>query len=625
MTNDNTFTSSFGRIGLARAVFALAVFLSVPFPAQAAVELIRLEDIRPGMTGEGVTVFAGERLETFKVEILGVLRNFGPQQNMILARLAGGPLAETGIIAGMSGSPVYIGGKLAGAVAYGFPFSKEPIAGITPIEEMIAATATPVARRKVGALHFPLTPEKLESALSIERPIPIQGTSLVAAEGLSPYLGRELSPIATPVALHGFTRDSYEIVAPLLKKIGLTPVLGGGRAAAFVQTAGAASASETPREIRPGDAIGVGLVSGDLDVSAVGTVTHVDNLTGSVYAFGHPMFNLGPIEYPMTRATVHVVIPSVQSSFKLASAGEVVGTWVQDRNVAIRGVRGTRPKMIPLGVEVTTSRGQSKTYQLQIVNDELFSPVLTFVSLISILQATEREFGAQMLKLNASIQVAGERPVVIEDVFSSDQPAISASAMVAAPLQFLMTNDFKAVDVRDVKVAIEASENPQTSTLVRAWLERSRVAPGSTVPLKVLLRSYRGEEQLKTLDVEIPKNLPEGKVRLLVADAGTISNLEQREIGNRFVPRNLDQLIRAINSLRKNNRLYVRLTRGERGAIVRGEYLSSLPPSVLSVLEADKSTDGYIPIHNATLWESELVADCSVVGSRVLELEVKIP
>lgn len=605
-----------------RVPVTAALLLVSPFAWAGAVELLPVNDVRPGMEGEGWTVFSGERLESFKVQILGVLRNFGPQQNMILARLSGGPLADTGVIAGMSGSPVYIGGKLVGAVAFSFPFSKEPIAGITPIEEMIAATAAPTPRRKAGPLAFPLTPEKLEAFARLGGPVPIQGTSLLASEELAPYLGRELMPIAIPASLHGFSRESFETIAPFLRKLGLAPLLGGAVAQA---SAGSTAPPTGAREIRPGDAIGVGLVAGDLDISAVGTVTHVDNLTGNVYAFGHPMFNLGPIEYPMTRATVHVVIPNLQSSFKLASSGEVVGTWVQDRTTAIRGVRGTRPRMIPLSVNVATSRGQEKVYQLQIVNDELFSPVLTFVSLVSVLQATEREFGAQMVKLSAAIGLAGERRVTIEDVFTNDQPAIQASAMVAAPLSFLMTNDFKAVDVREVKVAIEASENPQSSTLVRAWLDRSRVAPGSTVTLKALLRSYRGEETLKTLEVEVPKNVSEGKVHVLVADAGTMSSLEQREIGNRFVPKNLDQLIRAINGLRKNNRLYVRLTRGDRGAIVRGEYLSSLPPSVLGVLDSDKSSDSYIPIQSATLWESELLTDFSVTGSRLLELEVKIP
>jgi hypothetical protein len=250
------------------------------------------------MEGEGRTVFAGERIDSFKVTILGVLRNFGPNQNMILAELEGGPLAHTGIIAGMSGSPVYVDGKLIGAVAYAFPFAKDPIAGITPFQEMVEATDTPTTRRARAELTFPLTAEKLSGALPAKvAPVPLQGASLASSDRLEPYLGKLLSPIATPVSLLGFPPESFELLAPLLRQLGVEPLMAG----APVSGASPAAQSTPAKPIQPGDAIGVGLVTGDLQIAATGTVTHVDPATGSVYAFGHPLFNLGPIEYPMTR------------------------------------------------------------------------------------------------------------------------------------------------------------------------------------------------------------------------------------------------------------------------------------------------------------------------------------
>jgi hypothetical protein len=198
--------------------------------------------------------------------------------------------------------------------------------------------------------------------------------------------------------------------------------------------------------------------------------------------------------------------------------------------------------------------------------------------------------------------------------------------MVAAPLSFLMTNDFAEIQVKEVRVNIEAAESLKTARLVRAWLDRSEVAPGGTVPLKVLLRTYRGEEKLNEYDIDIPSNAEEGPLRLLVADAGTISTIERRMTRSGFEPRNLNQLIRALNGIRKNNRLYVRLSRPNReGAILAGEYMSSLPPSVLNVLEADQSSGNYIPIRNSMLWEGEMVTEYSVTGSRVLEITVKNP
>jgi hypothetical protein len=599
--------------------FALLFPLALAAVPSLATETLPVRDVRPGMVGEGRTVFAGDRIESFKVTILGVLRNYGPNQNMILAELEGGPLAHTGIIAGMSGSPVYVDGKLIGAVAFAFPFAKDPIAGITPFEEMVEATDTPSTRRAAAPLGFPLTAEKVAAAMPARAmPIPVQGVSLSGVERLEPYLGKLLSPIATPVSLLGFPPDTFALVAPLLRELGVEPLMAG----APVSSGGAGQSGES-KPIEPGDSIGVGLVTGDLSISATGTVTHVDPDSGAVYAFGHPLFNLGPIEYPMTRSEVHLVLPSLMNSFKMASSGETIGTWVQDRATAIKGTAGIRPRMVPLRVEVRTSRGQEKTYDLEIVNDELFSPVLAFASLVSILQSTERQFGSQTVKVSAWVETTDSRRINIEDVFADQQAAVSASAMVASPLAFLLANDFEDVSLRDIKVQVQASEQPQTAKLLRAWLETDQVAPGGTVSLKLLLRSYRGDDVVESVDVTVPPHVRSGSLRLLVADAETLSSLERREARQAFVPKDLDQLVRAINSLRKNNRLYLRLSRADAsGAIVAGEYLTSLPPSVLGVLEADDSSSGFTPLGTSTFWEHEVKTDYSVSGSRMLNLEV---
>ncbi len=597
----------------------LALALALAPSALFAFETLGIDEIHPGMVGEGRTVFAGEKIETFKVTILGVLRNFGPNQNMILAELEGGPLAHTGIIAGMSGSPVYVDGKLIGAVAYAFPFAKDPIAGITPFQEMVSATDTPSTRRAAAALSFPLTAEKLREAMPAKaNPIPVQGISLVGSDRLEPYLGKLLSPIATPVSVLGFPPETFELVAPLLRQLGVEPLMAG----APVSGSTGAQASN-PRPIEPGDSIGVGLVTGDLQISATGTVTDVDPSSGAVYAFGHPLFNLGPIEYPMTRSEVHLVLPSLMNSFKMASSGETIGTWIQDRATAIKGTSGIKPRMVPMQVDVRTSRGQEKTYRLEIVNDELFSPVLAFASLVSILQSTERQFGSQTVKVSAWVETTDDRRINIEDVFADQQAAVSASAMVASPLAFLLTNDFQDIALRDIRVEVEASEQPQTAKLVRAWLETDEVAPGGTVALKLLLRSYRGDDILESVDVTVPPNIRSGTLRLMVADAETLSSVERREARQAFVPKDLDQLVRAINSLRKNNRLYVRLSRTDSsGAIVAGEYLTSLPPSVMGILESDDSSSGFTPLGTSTFWEHEIVTDYSVSGARILNLEV---
>jgi len=614
------------------AIAALAIFLAVGvLAATPPLETIPVEDIRPGMVGEGRTVFSGDTIESFKVTILGVLRNVGPNSNMILAELEGGPLAHTGIIAGMSGSPVYIDGKLIGAVAFAFPFAKDPIAGITPIQEMLDATAAPTLRRAQAPLTFPLTSEKL-AAVAPEglQPVPLQGVSLTGVHLLQPHLGKNLVPIASPASLLGFPSESFAVVAPLLRQLGIEPLMGGAvvptgqSGTGGTRGTGVPGASLEDDPLEPGDSVGVGLVTGDLQISATGTVTHVDPDTGNVYAFGHPLFNLGPIEYPMTRSEVHLVLPSLMNSFKMASSGATIGTWIQDRSTAIKGVLNIRPRMIPLEVTVATSRGQEKHYELELVDDQLFSPVLTYASLIAILQSTERQFGTQTVKVSAWVETADNGIISVEDVFTDQQAAVSASAMVAAPLAFLLNNDFEDIKLEKIRVGVEATETPQTARVSRAWLDNDQVAPGGTVKLKILLQTYRGEELLETVDVNIPANMRSGRVRLLIADAATLSAVERREAGQGFVPKDMSQLVRAINALRKNNRLYVRLSRADAGgAIVDGEYMSSLPPSVLNVLETDDSGSGFTPLRNSTFWEHELVTDYNVSGSRVLSLEVK--
>jgi hypothetical protein len=616
------------KLRLATAIMTTVIISMAGVATPAQVEMLPVSQIEPGMEGVGFTVFSGNKIDSFKVHILGVMYKYGPKQDLILAKLEGGPLAETGVVQGMSGSPVYIDDKLIGAVAFSFPFSKEPIAGITPIAETIEATSTPAPARRAARLSFPLEPEKLEAAVPARsQAIPIQGTSLTGVDLLKPYLGRQLSPITNPTSFHGFTRESLEHITPILRKLGLEALMGGAALPSGQSSEGQIDLSNVnTASVRPGDAVGVGLVTGDMNISATGTVTHVDSLTGAVYAFGHPLYNLGPIEYPMTFAEVHYVLPSVQTSFKISSTGPVVGTWRQDRLTGIKGVIGARPRMVPVNIAVKTSRGQDRKFSIEVVNDELFSPILTYASLLSVLQTTERDFGSQTVKVSALVTMDKDRRVIIDDVFAGQGSAMAASAMVAAPMSFLMTNDFEKVQIREVDVEIEASESIDTARLVRAWLDTDQVAPGGSVPLKVLLRSYRGEETLERVNIEIPSNVEEGKLRLLIADANTISAIEKRIMRSSFEPRNFSQLIRAINGLRKNNRLYVRLSRpGSGGAIVAGEYLSSLPPSVLNVLEADSSSASFIPIYSSTLWEYELATDFSVSGSRVLELTVKNP
>jgi hypothetical protein len=610
---------------LLAAVLAGVVFQietpPVPVPSPA-VETMPLEFIRPGMIGVGRTVFEGSRIEDFKVEVIGVLENVGPRQSMILARLEGGPLANTGVIAGMSGSPVYLDGKLVGAVAYGFPFSKETIAGITPIGEMIettridtprAAAARFAPRLGEGGPKAPLDRAALAAAL--KRPLQALSPGSGHLRGdLPPHLaGQSLSPLALPLVFSGFDPGVFQWAQGLFADMGFRPVMGTG--------SGGKSQPALP-DLAPGSAVGLSLVEGDLDLSATGTITHIDQ--GRVYAFGHPFYNLGPTQFPMKKAYVYSVFPSLYQSWKISSPGDPVGTIDQDRIAAIAGRIGKTPRMIPVTVNLSTSRGQLRSFSFRMVEDELFTPVLAFVSLSSVLQANERAYGTNTIRVNATVGLSGQREVRVDDLFTDQQPAMQAAALVAAPLAYLMSNDFERVHVETLEVDVSSEETVQSATVERVWLERSApVRPGSVVPLKVLLRTYRGETRTETIPLTIPASAPAGTYSLLVADAAAVTALEQREMRQPFVPKDLDQLIRAINGLRRNNHVYARLMRTDEGAIVRGEYLQSLPPSVLSVLGGSDQGASVVPLRTASVWDFDLSTDFAVTGSRVLTLTVE--
>ncbi len=575
------------------------------------------------MDGTGRTVFEGSRVEEFGVHILGVIDNMaGPRQSLILARLAGGPLSETGVIRGMSGSPVFVDGKLVGAVAYSFPFGKEPIAGITPIGDMIEATrvATPrasSARFKPvlgpGGLAAPLDREAVAAA--VERPQRAIVAGPFRGEALPPRLaGASLSPLALPLVFSGFEPSAFEWARHVFSSMGFVPVLGSG---------GSADETVGPLpDLVPGAAVGVSLIEGDLDLSATGTVTHIDQ--GRVYAFGHPLYNLGPTQFPMKKAYVYSVYPSLQASWKIAAALDAVGTVEQDRASAIAGRLGSFPSMIASEVRLHSARRGERTFRFRIVRDELFTPVLAYVSLLSVLQGHERAFGTTTLRLHARLALEGGQEVRVEDVLATGEPAARAAALVAGPLALLVANEFETVAVRSIEVDVAVEEEARSATIVRAWLDYSgRLRPGTTATLKVLLRTHRGGSVTHSLPLRIPVSASAGTYDLLVADAATFNALEQQEMQQPFVYRDLDQLLRALNELRSGHRLYARLTRPGQGMIVGGEYLPSLPGSVLSVLQAPDQGASVVPLRTMPVWKAEKATDHAISGARRLSIQVE--
>ena len=604
------------------ALLAFVLLLAAGLPAQS--RLFPVDEVRPGMIGVGRTVFEGDRLDDFKVHILGVLKNvIGPKRDLILARLEGGPLANAGVIAGMSGSPVYIDGRLVGAVSYSLgQFSKEPIAGITPIAEMIADATLATPRRQLPRVEVaqPLTPEvfqqTLRQAFSWARPFAQSPSDIQVLGNVNAGVGTLMRPIATPLTMSGFDPSVIAPVTAIFNEQGFVPMLAGGGQGT---TSGPRAAA--PR-LRPGDPIGVALMSGDLELGATGTVTEIDG--DRVYGFGHPFYGLGPTQFPLTRAYVHVVLPSLQSSQKVASTGDVIGTISQDRATTIAGTLGAGPAMIPIKLTLNNAeRGFTKTINMAMVNDELFTPILAYMAIVNTLQSYERQngVGTYVLKGTASIKNHGD--IAFEDLFTGDTPSTGAAASVVAPINFVLRNSFEGVEFEGLNLEIDASELPRSATLERAWVDGTRVKAGTTVDLKVLLRTYRGEEITKSVPVRIPANAA-GSVSIMVADAQRLSQWEARELQVQPAQtRGVPQMIRLLNDAKKNNRLYVRMVTRDGGAVVRGESLAALPPSVLAVMESDRNGGSFRPLQSALMGEWEIVTGHAVTGSRTLTLPLE--
>lgn len=604
-------------------VIALGALVASP---RAQLATLPLDEVKPGMVGVGRTVFSGTTLEDFKVHVLGVLRNvIAPKRSLILARLEGGPLAKTGVIAGMSGSPVYIDGRLVGAVSYSLgQFSTEPIAGITPIAEMVDATMMPAAVRssRPVSITWPATSRQLidiwANDLGRSRPFVNDPSQALVLSGVSADLGRVgsmLRPIAVPMVAAGFDASVLDPISPAFAAAGFVPM------SSPAQSHGAATTGGNDRKVAPGDAIGVALLTGDFELGATGTVTHVDG--DRVYAFGHPLYNLGPTQFPMTKAEVLVVLPSLMSSSKLASFGEVVGTVQQDRATAIAGRLGAGPSLIPVAITLNSDRGQSRSFNFGVVRDFTFTPLLTYLSVANVLTSYERGAGPASFAIRGTASIRAQGDIAFEDMFSGEQPAGGAAAYIAGPLTALLKNSVDAVDVDRIDLVIDASEQPRRARIERVWLDTNRPRAGRDAVVFVAMRDARGEEVVKQVPIQLPANAT-GALQLVVADATRTTADDRRETRGADMQR-VAQMIRTFNRARKNNRLYVRLTSPDTGAVVNGEPMAALPPSVLSVLEADRNSGTVGALRTTTRGEWELPLEFAVSGSRQLTLNLDQP
>src|SRR5215204_3522294 len=513
----------------------------------SAPALFPLEDLRPGMKGTARTVFSGSEAEEFGVEILGVLPGFpGPRQSAIIARLSGSNVEKTGVFAGMSGSPVYIDGKIVGAIAFSFPFSKEPIAGITPIKQMIELfnkgpeNVRPKEPRVVSFSQLAGTdwkanlPKPSVSSVSLLAPVSV-------GSPLMPLLGQQMTPIATPLVFSGITQESLSMFAPQLVANGLLPVSGVGGSAAITPLA-----EVNGNTFPPGSSISVQLVRGDYSLAAAGTVTLRDE--DRIYAFGHPFLSLGASDMPMTEASVVTVISNMNNSFKLAVPGRMVGAISQDRASGIFGLLRQAPKMIPVKVNLHTSRDRNDTYSYEIANDSFLTPLLLNITLFNTITSSERALGDSTITVKGEIKVKGQEAVQIDRRFSTNNSPIMAAGSIAAPVSSLLTSGFDDVQLDGITLDISSSETKYAGTLERITLDRTEVRRGEKIEVQAYVRTESGKQFVQRIPVQIPEDAALGQLLVFVGDGGA---LQEGSASKSFVPQDLSQLVRAINTVKK--------------------------------------------------------------------------
>ena len=588
------------RVVFLSAIFCLFSFL--PLTAQQKpVETIPVDQIHPGMKGVAYTVFQGTKPEAMNLEVLGVLKNAnGPKGDIILIRLIGEKPEYTGVVAGMSGSPVYFDGKLAGALAFRIgTFSKEPIAGVTPIGEMLEINAldqtptdTTVAAKSVG-------PSKTAS------PGPSNGF-----ENLANYL----KPIEAPLVFSGFSEQALQQFAPQFAAAGITPVMGTGSVSDVKQ----------PEPLEPGSAVSAILARGDMDIAATCTVTYMN--ADHLLACGHPLLQFGQIALPMTKAQVLATLPSPLNAFKIVNATEPVGSFVQDRHTGIMGEFNKQPEMIPVTLNIHGGPTE-KQFHYEVLNNPRLTPLALMVTMFNALQGTN-EYGEEITyKMNGQISVQGFPKVSLQNMFAPTDGGQPAAVMAALSLgdRFgrIYDNAYATPHVNGVQIDFDIVRERRWARMETARTDLTEARPGQEITIETVLRRYRGENLVCQIPVRIPTSAPKGPLRILVSDGETLDRLRQSAPS---ISRRLDlaSTIAWLNKQHSNNRVYVSLLQADPEAMIADKVMPSLPLSVMNVMDGMRGTQEMVVQAESSVNEAATPAlDYMVSGAHVLTINIK--
>ena len=594
---------------LMRYLYLTLAALSCLLPVSAAAvenrvqpQTISVDQIHTGMRGVAYTVFEGVKPEPMEVEVLGVLRNMnGPKGDLILIRLHGTKVEYTGVVAGMSGSPVYLDGKLAGALSFRIgEFSKEPIAGVTPIAEML----------EINALDSSVPNNDSATKQNASMPVKTSGPGEAAPlQDIANYL----KPIETPLVFSGFSEETIRRFAPQFASAGITPVLG----------AGSVSNVKQPEPLQPGSAVSAILVRGDMDIAATCTVTYMD--PERLLACGHPLLQYGMVDMPMTKAQILATLPSPMNAFKIVNATEPVGAFVQDRHTGIMGLFGRQPQMIPVTLNIHGGPAD-KQFHYEVLNNARLSPVAMMATVFNALRGMN-EYGEETTyRLNGRISVNGYPDVALQNMYAPIDGSTPGAALVAMSLgdrfSRIFDNPYERPNIKGVQLDVDLVKERRFARLENVHTDVSEARPGDDITVEAVLRPYRGERIVRQVRVHVPTSTSKGPLRILVSDGETLDRFRRSApmLNRRF---DLASTIALLNKEHYNNSLYVSLLEADPEAMVADKVMPTLPLSVMNVMEGMRGTQEMVVLGESSVNEASTPLDYVVSGAQLLTVSIK--
>lgn len=585
-------------------------FLSLTLSAAVRptkVQIMPEDQVKPGMHGVAYTVFEGVKPEPVEVEILGILRDMaGPKSDVILARLHGTRVEYTGVVAGMSGSPVYIDGKLVGAIAYRIgEFSKEPIAGITPAASML----------EIDELDKTPAPEmetvKAGSGLGVTHTSG-PGDSLPSDAAVTGYTNL-LKPIETPLVFSGFSEETMRLFAPQFAASGVTPVMG----------AGSVSDAKEPEPLEPGSAVSAILVRGDMSIAGTCTVTYLD--ATHLLACGHPLLQSGSVDLPMTKATVLATLPSSYNSFKIVNTTEAVGSFVQDRRTGIMGRFGVEPQMIPVTLTLHGT-ARARQFHFEVLNNPKITPTAMMATVFNALQGVNEYGEDTTYRLNGNIAVHGYPKLDVQNMYApvdgSTPTAYGIAVSVGERFTRIYDNPYETPKIEGVDLNFDLVPERRSARLENARTDVTEARPGETISIETMLRPYRGESIVRQISVKIPPSTPKGTLRILVSDGETLDRLRRvPPAQSRRLP--LGSTIALLNKEHTNSQVYVSLLEPNPQAMVSDNVMPTLPLSVINVMDGMRGTQEMIVVGESATSEASASIDYVVSGAQIITLNIR--